>query len=314
LFLEETTLLNLSRCLMVCVAGLLLGPSAARQAPAKRNSKATLPAPFNIAREIKTIALTSGLRSLRVISWNIDRGYQLDQIVSEIANHSVDLCLLQEVDWGTARVDNADIGTELARRLHLDLAYAIEFEELSQERSSPAYTGQATLARLPLRRSRVLRFENQSGFWKPHSWMPSSLPLMQRRLGSRVALVTDFEFAGQPLVVYNAHLESRSYGRIQMNQLDEILADLKSHYPSDTPVIIGGDLNTKYFPSVFLHKLQREGFHSATGERIERSHTIAMALDWIFMRGPMQWESGAVRRDWKGSDHYPICAELVASH
>jgi endonuclease/exonuclease/phosphatase family metal-dependent hydrolase len=98
-----------------------------------------------------------------------------------------------------------------------------------------------------------------------------------------------------------------------MNQLDEILADLKSRYPPDTSAIIGGDLNTKYFPSMFLHKLEREGFHSATGKRIERSHTIAMALDWIFMRGPMQWESGAVRRDWKGSDHYPVSAELVVS-
>lgn len=253
------------------------------------------------------------LRSLRVMSWNIDRGYQLHQIASEIAKEPADLCLLQEVDWGTARVGSTDVGAELARRLGLDLAYAIEFEELSQEHSSPAYTGQATLTRLSLLRSRVLRFENQSGFWKPHSWIPSSLPLMQRRLGSRVALVTDLQFAGQILVVYNAHLESRSYGRIQMNQLDEILADLKSHYPPDTPAIIGGDLNTKYFPSIFLHKLEREGFHSATGERIERSHTIAMALDWIFVRGPMRWESGAVRKDWKGSDHYPIRAELVAS-
>lgn len=248
------------------------------------------------------------------MSWNIDRGYHLDQVAKTVIQEGVDLCLLQEVDWGTTRVDKADIGAELARRSHLDLTYGIEFEELSQEQGAPAYIGQATLTRLPIRRSRVMRFENQSGFWKPRSWLPSSLPLMQRRLGSRIALVTDLAFAGQLLVVYNAHLESRSYGRIQMAQLDEMLADLKANYPPNTAAIIGGDLNTKYLPSIFLHKLEREGFRSSTGERIERSHTIAMALDWIFVRGPMKWESGAVRRDWKGSDHYPIYAELVAAH
>ena len=203
-----------------------------------------VPAQFNVPREIKAITPVSDLRSLRVMSWNIDRGYHLDQVANTLLHESTDLCLLQEVDWGTTRVAGADVGAELARR---------------------------------------------------------------------VALVTDLEFAGQPLIVYNAHLESRSYGRIQMEQLNEMLADLNSHYPPNTAAIIGGDLNTKYLPSIFLHKLERDGFRSSTGERIERSHTIAMALDWIFVRGPVHWESGAVRKDWKGSDHYPVYAELVTS-
>ena len=132
---------------------------------------------------------------------------------------------------------------------------------------------------------------------------------MQRRLGSRVALVTDLEWHGKLLVIYNAHLESRSMGDIQMAQLKEMLADLKT-YPPGTDAIIGGDLNSKYFPSVFLHKLEREGFQSALGSRIERTHVIAMALDWIFVRGSFSWSGGAVRRDVKGSDHYPLYATL----
>jgi endonuclease/exonuclease/phosphatase family metal-dependent hydrolase len=192
------------------------------------------------------------------------------------------------------------------------MSYGIEFEELSQSKNADAFIGQATLTRLPIRRSRVLRFARQSGFWKPHSWLPSSLPFMQRRLGSRIALVTDLEFNGKLLVVYNAHLESRSMGLIQAAQLDEILADLKE-YPPNTAAIIGGDLNSKYFPSIFLRKLEREGFRSALGEQVRRTHKIAMALDWIFARGPLQWQDGAVRRDIKGSDHYPIYAQLSAN-
>jgi endonuclease/exonuclease/phosphatase (EEP) superfamily protein YafD len=123
-------------------------------------------------------------------------------------------------------------------------------------------------------------------------------------------LVTDLEFGGHPLVVYNLHLESRSMGMIQNAQLNEVLADL-AKYPPNTAAIIGGDLNTKYIPKIFLHKLERAGFHSSTGERIERSHKIAMALDWIFVRGPLKFEAGQVLKNVKGSDHYPVYAKLV---
>ncbi len=266
---------------------------------------------FNVARELNLHAKPPDASStVRVVSWNIDRGSHLDVISQEIKKEPADLLLLQEVDWNAARSGELDVAAELAHRLDLNMAYAIEFEELSQERGKPAYIGQATLSRFPIRRSRVLRFVRQSNFWKPHAWIPSNLPLMQRRLGSRIALVTDLDCNGKLLVVYNAHLESRSMGLIQAAQLDEMLADLKT-YPAGTAAIIGGDLNSKYFPSIFLHKLEKEGFHSALGERIERTHAIAMALDWIFERGPFEWSNGSVRRDLKGSDHYPLYATLI---
>ncbi|MFL6447167.1 MAG: endonuclease/exonuclease/phosphatase family protein [Bryobacteraceae bacterium] len=255
----------------------------------------------------------TALNSIRVVTWNIDHGNNLDPLTAAMAGDSADLCLLQEVDWGTKRTEKADVAGQLAGRLHLNLAYGVEFEELSQEEGGPAFIGQATLTRLPIRRSRVLRFEHQSGFWRPRSWIPSSLEIMQRRVGGRVALVSDLEFGGRLLVVYNAHLESRSYGRIQNEQLDEMLADLSRNYPPDTTVILGGDLNTKYFPSWFLRKLEKAGFRSALGEHVQRTHKIAFTLDWIFVRGPVEVESAAVEKDWKGSDHYALRTELVSN-
>jgi endonuclease/exonuclease/phosphatase family metal-dependent hydrolase len=266
---------------------------------------------FNKPREIKEFPPDRSLRSVRVFSWNIDHGGGFKTIGSELAKNSADLCLLQEVDWKAKRSGQVDVAAELTKRLQLNLSYGIEFEELSQESGQRAFIGQATLSRLPIRKSRVLRFQMQSGFWKPRGWMPSALPLMQRRLGSRIALVTELEFAGGLLVVYNLHLESRSLGRIQSAQLGEVLADLKQ-YPPNTAAIIGGDLNSKYFPSRYLKKLEREGFHSCMGERIERTHTIAMALDWIFVRGSVKIADGKVRRDFSGSDHYPIYVRLIA--
>jgi len=250
---------------------------------------------------------------MHVVSWNVDHGNDLERLVAAMRGNHSDLCLLQEVDWGTKRTNGQDIPGRLGRELGLNLAYAVEFEELSQEEADPAFIGQATLTRLPVRHSRVLRFEHQSGFWKPRDWIPSSLPLMQRRLGGRVALVSELEFGGQLLVVYNAHLESRSYGRIQNHQLDEILADFDRTYPPQTAVIVGGDLNTKYLPSWFLHKLEKAGFRSALGERVERTHTVAFALDWIFARGSVQMGPATVEKSWKGSDHYALRADVTTS-
>lgn len=259
----------------------------------------------------QTFVAPQSLNSIRVVTWNIDHGNNLEPLAAALGANHTDLCLLQEVDWGTKRTNERDIAGELAKRLGLNLAYGIEFEELSQEEGDPAFIGQATLTRLAVRRSRVLRFEHQSSFWKPRSWIPSALPIMQRRAGGRVALVSELELGGRPLVVYNTHLESRSYGRIQYEQLSEILADLSRNYPPEAAVILGGDLNTKYFPSWFLRRLEKEGFRSALGERVERTHTIAFALDWIFVRGPVEIESGKIERSWKGSDHYALRAELI---
>jgi endonuclease/exonuclease/phosphatase family metal-dependent hydrolase len=282
------------------------------------NSDPGLTAEFLQPREESFVPSADDGHSIRVVTWNIDRGTELPLIGDELLKSPADLYLLQEVDSNTKRGEHLDEPSVLAQRLNMNVAYAVEFEELSQEHNSKdgpgahAYTGQATLTRLPMRHSRILRFQRQSGFWKPHSWIPSSVPLLQRRLGDRIALVTDLEFDNRLLVVYNLHLESRSMGIIQADQLDEVLSDAGKHYPPNTAIILGGDLNTKYLPAIFLHKLERAGFHSATGERIERTHAIAMSLDWIFVRGPLQIEDGRVRKDFRGSDHYPVYADVVA--
>lgn len=289
--------------------GFLLG-AAIESVPATNQSQDGLPPIFKAVQQATPFPSSDRLRTASLLTWNIDRGERLPTISAELSARVPDVCLLQEVDLNAIRSGQKDVAGELARRLRLNFAYGVEFEELGQEQGKPAYIGQATLTHLPIRNSRILRFHRQSGWWQPRSWIPSSVPIFQRRIGSRIALVTELELDGKLLVVYNAHLESRSYGAIQAAQLDEMLADTRQ-YPPDTMLILAGDLNTKYLPSIFLHKLQRAGFQSATGTRIERTHAIAMALDWIFAKGPVRVENGQVRRDFKGSDHYPVLATLV---
>lgn len=285
--------------------------AAGFQAESPTKPANVLPEVFNQPRESTALSSDGKLSTATIVTWNIDRGTELDKIGASLEKRPADLYLLQEVDSNTKRGHKTDEVAELARRLHMNFVYGTEFEELSQEENGPAYTGQATLTHLPIRSARILRFRRQSGFWKPHAWLPSSLPLMQRRLGNRIALVTELTFNNRPLVVYNVHLESRSNGRVQSAQLDEIFEDAK-HYPPQTAVLLGGDLNTKYFPSYFLKKLENNGFHSATGEKIERTHTIVMALDWMFARGAIEVSSGQVDKSAAGSDHYPVYAKVRA--
>jgi endonuclease/exonuclease/phosphatase family metal-dependent hydrolase len=194
----------------------------------------------------------------------------------------------------------------------MNYAFAPEFQELGQTSGEqPAYHGQATLTTMPIRASRLLRFESQSGFWKPHSYVPK-WALFQRRLGGRIALISELAYRGGILVVYNLHLESRSGGRIQYQQLQEVLRDAQ-RYPPETPVIVAGDLNTKYRESAkeIMQLMRDSGYESAFGDRQERTHWLVGNLDWIFVRGPIRITSGKVHRDIHGSDHFAVSARLM---
>ena len=248
--------------------------------------------------------------SLRLISWNIDRGYGFDGIIATLRQKNPDLCLLQEVDLHDRRTKNRDIARELAEKLTYNYAFGIEFQELSQGTGEQAaYQGQATLSRWPIVKTRIIRFERQSGWWKPHTIIPNAA-FFQRRLGGRIALVTDLSINGTLVVAYNLHLESRSGGSIQWAQLREVLADLK-HYPDGTAAIIGGDLNSKYNPSSVRRFLEAQGFHNVLGQKLTRTHVIIGYLDWIFYRGPWQVDQKMVLRGTHASDHDPIVAQLV---
>jgi endonuclease/exonuclease/phosphatase family metal-dependent hydrolase len=137
----------------------------------------------------------------------------------------------------------------------------------------------------------------------------SSLPLLQRRVGGRIALVNELDRDGKPLVVYNLHLESRTTENGRLLQLEEVLADAQ-RYPAGTPIIVAGDLNTMSRHSPLVARLREAGYNSCFGERRIRTHIITGALDWIFVRGPISGESAEVHRDFHASDHFPISAEL----
>src|SRR5271165_3817730 len=180
--------------------------------------------------------------SIRVVDWNIDRGLQLNDIIEFLADAKADLIILQEVDINARRTHRLNVAQEIAQKLQMNYVFGREFQELTQgSRSSPAYHGQATLSRWPLSNPRILRFKKQSNFWRPRWYLPDMQPF-QERIGGRMALVSEVNVAGKPLVSYNLHLESRGDDSLRCSQLLDCLNDA-SQYKSAVPIILAGDLN-----------------------------------------------------------------------
>jgi hypothetical protein len=106
--------------------------------------------------------------SVKVVSWNIERGLRLRDVLALLRRQGASLVLLQEVDLNARRTGRKSIPEELARNLQMPYLFAAEFEERSQGgRDSPAYHGQAILTSLAASSPRIIRFKHQTDFRRP---------------------------------------------------------------------------------------------------------------------------------------------------
>src|SRR6202166_755473 len=129
--------------------------------------------------------------SVRVVSWNIDRGSKLHKVIEFLAGAKADIVFLREADLHAPRPHPRNGAREIAQKLAMNYVFGREFQELTQgSKTSPAYHGQATLSRWPLSNFRIIRFEKQSHFWHPHWFLPE-IPPFQERLRGRLSLGSD---------------------------------------------------------------------------------------------------------------------------
>ena len=256
--------------------------------------------------------------SIRVVDWNIDRGLKLSEIIDFLGDSKADVFLLQEVDINAYRTHRLNIAQEIARKLRLNYVFGREFVELSQgSKSRPAYHGQATLSRWKISNSRIIRFEHQSDFWKPR-WFKPRLQTFQERLGGRIALLSEIDFQGLPIVTYNLHLESRPDDDLRLAQLNEVLHDSATYDPARL-LIVAGDLNLNAATPRVSEMLARAEFREAvpTTRVATTPHRHLLEpgrhIDWAFVRGTSQPFDGKVLKSVGASDHYPITFELRLS-
>jgi len=205
-----------------------------------------------------------------------------------------------------------------ARKLQMNYVFGREFQELVQgSKTSPAYHGQATLAKWPISNPRLIRFSRQSHFWQPRWYLPKMDPF-QERLGGRIALVADINIAGKKLVTYNLHLESRASDQLRLSQVGEVLSDA-TRQDAQSPVVVAGDFNLDASKTGAASALAAAAFQDAIAS--PRAPTTpsrhlfepGRPIDWAFIRGPIRAGSGRVHNQVRASDHYPISFTLTPS-
>jgi len=252
--------------------------------------------------------------ALTVISWNVNRGLQLNAIIDFLARSSADLILLQETDINARRTRCGNIPCEIAQALQMNYVFGREFEELTQgDANSPAYHGQAILSHLPISRPRLLKFHSQSGFWRPQ-WFIPPLELFQRRLGARMTLICDIRIDGRTLVVYNAHLESRGSNELRSNQLFEILTDIRRNSPEGKVLFTGDfnfDISREPMASLIASNELNSPLIQLGGHPTARSrHGKDAAIDWILAGEGLIASKPQIHDAIDASDHYPISCQI----
>ena len=256
--------------------------------------------------------------SVRIVDWNIDRGLQLQGVIDFLAGANADILILQEVDLNARRTRRLNIAEEIARNLRMNYVFGREFQELVQgSEGSPAYHGQATLARWPISNPRLIRFARQSRFWQPRWFLPKMEPF-QERLGGRIALVADINISGNKFLTYNLHLESRANDQLRLSQVQEVLSDAVRQ-DQRWPLVIAGDLNLDASKNSAAATFASAGFQDAIASPrtpttpSRRLFEPGRPIDWAFVRGPIHASLGRVHEQVKASDHYPISFTLTLS-
>ena len=185
---------------------------------------------------------------IRILSWNIERGYDLEKIINEIGILNPDFICLQEVDWNNIRTGDLNITEILADRLDMFAGFGVEFTEID----TPARTtrlagggvhGNAVFSRL--RPDRIFAMDLPVCFDWENPIPKPLVDLKEKRLGCRMALISQYNLFGREFVICSTHLEDKSGGvKGRVAQFEAILATLDEKDLKGKTTIIAGDFNT----------------------------------------------------------------------
>lgn len=240
--------------------------------------------------------------SLRVAAWNVQRGGAVDEIAARLRDLKIDVALLSECDIGMARSGNRDTVAEIADRLGMYHACAVEFRELglgnAEEREG--FVGQANSTGLHVnavlsrhRFRRVARIVLDDG----DAWLESDQP----RIGGRNAVAAEIDGVWYAA----AHLESRCDPEERERQMRRLTAALSG---ADRAVI-GGDFNTRAGIEPLFATAEVAGFGWADAN-VDEGRFAGRKLDFFFVRGVRGIEPAV--HDASGiSDHDLITLTVV---
>jgi endonuclease/exonuclease/phosphatase family metal-dependent hydrolase len=194
--------------------------------------------------------------TLRIMSWNIERGYDPQRIAEAIVALGPDVVCLQEVDWNNDRTGRRDVLQILAETTNMIGIFGAEFLELettgrTTRSAGGGAIGNAILCRIPP--TKTFRVELPAALDWEHGVQNEELPQRvrrrlrrERRIGSRFGLAAEFSVGGAQLLVCSVHFEDKfggASGRFQ--QYRSVLNAMAARDRTATKtLIVAGDFNT----------------------------------------------------------------------
>lgn len=224
---------------------------------------------------------------MRVVSWNIELGRNIEQAASDIEDsehlRSPDVLLVQEMAPHSV--------ADLADRLGLDFRFAAA---ASHPKTGTPF-GNAVLSPWPM--SEVVETP-----------MPHTAVVMGQKRSVASAVV---EVDGVKVVAHSVHLETVLLAlRWRVAQVHSLAGAADGH---PHPCIVGGDFNAASLRSLrsFDSPLQSVGFERVTDESMKSFRRFGrdFALDHLYVRD-LAASSVGVELESTASDHQAVWAEL----
>jgi endonuclease/exonuclease/phosphatase family metal-dependent hydrolase len=193
--------------------------------------------------------------TLRILSWNIGRGYEPARLAETLLALRPDVACLQEVDWTNERTGSRDVLRSLAERTGMLGLFGVEFLEVHsrlrpRRLAGGGATGNAILTRLaPAAAFRVeLPFcvDWQRDADNPQlPWRVRRHVRRERRIGRRFGLGAEFAVGPHKLVVCSAHLEDKVGGVAgRWAQYAALEQAIETRRTTGDVGVIAGDFNT----------------------------------------------------------------------
>jgi len=203
-------------------------------------------------RTRRRCAPKSARESVRVMAWNIERGYRLASVIAALRRERADALLLSEVDVGCARSQMVDVGAEIAAALGMCLVFATEKICVNDDAGSgpgdadafDGVEGLAILSSFDVIDADALFLPDASKKNDPR----------KQRLALRATCRAFREAAAPPVDLVVAHLDAFAGRSSRVAQFAPILDDWRDRKRRrPRPTVIGGDLNTHNHGVTCMH-------------------------------------------------------------
>lgn len=178
---------------------------------------------------------------LKHVVFNIERGVTMQETIDFLNMcpdlKDMDIIYANELDDGAERSGNQNVALKIAEAIGMNYAYALEFIELVNPNDKKGYHGNALFSKWPIVWAKAIHLPEQ------YNWYYDR----QKRIGARLGILAKLDVGGKEIGAVCVHLENRTDSDGRAAQMQAVYDEIKANFDPETPIMIGGDLNTNTF-------------------------------------------------------------------